>query len=84
MEKRYTDDASIERVRSVLANMYHDINNPLAIISGNAQLLVELARVMEVDEELMGPIEDIEAATQRLDDSLSELERLQEELPVAG
>ncbi len=63
----------IETVRSTVANVKHEINNPLAIISGNAQLLLELARLMDLDEELVKPIRDIEEASQRIGQSLEKL-----------
>lgn len=51
----------------------HEINNPLAIISGNAQLLLELSKMIEVDETLVQPIEDIEASSQRISSLLEKL-----------
>ncbi len=68
----------IETVRSTVANVKHEINNPLAIISGNAQLLLELARLMDLDEELVKPIRDIEEASLRIGQSLEELDRIKE------
>ena len=68
----------IETVRSTVANVKHEINNPLAIISGNAQLLLELARLMDLDEELVKPIRDIEEASLRIDQSLEKLNSIKE------
>lgn len=81
MDQRYNGSAKLMRLRAALAEVHHDLNNPLAVISGNTQLLLEMARVMDLDEEVVAPIEDIAAAGRRLDDSLGELERLKEELP---
>jgi FixJ family two-component response regulator len=63
----------IDTLRATVAAVKHEINNPLAIISGNAQLLLELARMMELDEEIVKPIRDIEEASLRITDSLDKL-----------
>lgn len=76
-------EAELHQFRATLSKVYHDINNPLAIISGNAQLLLEMARLMELEDQLVKPIEDIEEASRRLDESLDDLDRLQEELSTA-
>ncbi len=68
----------IETVRSTVANVKHEINNPLAIISGNAQLLLELAGLMDLDEELVKPIRDIEEASLRIAESLEKLDGIQD------
>ncbi len=68
----------IETLRSTVATVKHEINNPLAIISGNAQLLLELARFMELDDELIKPIRDIEEASLRIAESLDKLGNLRE------
>ncbi len=68
----------IETVRSTVANVKHEINNPLAIISGNAQLLLELAHLMDLDEELVKPIRDIEEASLRIGQSLEKLNSIKD------
>lgn len=68
----------IDTVRMTLASVKHEINNPLAIISGNAQLLLELSRMMELDEDLVKPIRDIEEASLRITDSLDKLNSIKE------
>lgn len=70
----------LREVRAVLSTVYHDANNPLAIISGNAQFLLELSTSMEMDEELVQPIRDIEEASRRVAEKLRDLARLKEEL----
>lgn len=74
-------EADPHQLQEVLSRVYHDINNPLAIISGNAQLLLEMVHLMDLDDQLVEPIEDIEEASRRLNESLGDLERLQNELP---
>lgn len=66
----------IETIRTTVATVKHEINNPLAIISGNAQLLTELARGM--DDEITKPIRDIEEASHRIAQSLNKLSNLKE------
>jgi signal transduction histidine kinase len=53
-------------LRGALRRVTHDINNPLSIISGNAQLLLELSRALDLDPDVAKPIQDIEEASQRL------------------
>lgn len=61
-----------------LSRVTHDINNPLTIISGNAQLLVELSRALGLDPDVAKPIQDIEEASQRLADMVERLNALNE------
>ena len=68
----------IETVRSTVANVKHEINNPLAIISGNAQLLLELAKLKDLDEELVKPIRDIEEASLRIAESLEKFNSIKD------
>lgn len=63
-------------LQGALRRVTHDINNPLSIISGNAQLLLELARVLDLDPDVAKPIRDIEEASQRLADMVSRLNSL--------
>lgn len=70
----------LREVRTRLSNIYHDANNPLAIISGNAQYLVELSDAMELDDELVQPIHDIDEASRRVATKLRDLARLKEEI----
>lgn len=66
-----------------LSKIKHDANNPLAIVSGNAQLLRELAAMEGLGEEFMGPINDIIDASERVSEALNELTVLQR-LLLAG
>lgn len=63
-------------LRGALRRVTHDINNPLSIISGNAQLLLELARGLDLDGDLVKPIRDIEEASQQLATMVDRLNRL--------
>ena len=76
--RRQEQNKLIDSLRATVANVKHEINNPLAIISGNAQLLLELTRMMELDDDLVKPIRDIEEASLRISDSLDKLSSIKE------
>lgn len=64
--------------------MTHDINNPLSIISGNAQLLLELSRALDLDPDVAKPIRDIEEASQRLARMIERLNALNDAARQSG
>lgn len=64
------------RLRERLSEVYHDLNNSLAVISGNAQLLSELARAEDLGPAFTDPLEDVEAARADISDALERLDRL--------
>lgn len=68
----------IDTVRSTVANTKHEINNPLSIISGNAQLLLELAKIDQLGDGYIQPLADIEEASRRIAASLDKLEDLKD------
>lgn len=70
----------VERVRNTLAEVHHDLKNPLSIISGNAQYLLELNKAAELDDHVATSIQDIEEAADRLRASLDRLAELRDEL----
>lgn len=63
-----------------VADTRHDVKNPLSIISGNAQLLREMTRAMELGEDFAEPIRDIEEATERIRDSLDRMDDLKQSI----
>ncbi len=71
----------LESIRVNLSRVNHDINNPLSIISGNAQLLLELAYAMDLQDDLVQPIRDIEEASRRIADLLHKLVVLRDRIP---
>ncbi|MEX1055039.1 MAG: histidine kinase dimerization/phospho-acceptor domain-containing protein [Rhodothermales bacterium] len=76
-----TDPVDIIRALGrTLSRIYHDTNNPLAIVSGNAQFLLELAKSMGLDEDLVQPMKDIEEASERVAEGLREISRLRDDL----
>lgn len=56
----------LESVRDELARIAHALNNPLAVIDGNAQLALELSRALGVDASVVSAIEDIQGGSQSL------------------
>ena len=70
------DAAPHQTIQSALTRVTHDINNPLAVISGNAQLLLELSRVLDLDPDVAKPIQDIEEASQQLASMVERLNAL--------
>jgi signal transduction histidine kinase len=75
---------SLDDVRETVSSVYHDLNNPLSIISGNAQFLLELTREEDVDEQFVSSVRDIKQAAERMSDSLNRLTRLKEDLEEAS
>lgn len=71
-----TDDDLHEAISTV----YHELNNPLSIISGNAQFLLELSREKNLDDQFVSSAEDIQEATQQMSKSLEHLTRLRDYL----
>ncbi|MCH7639908.1 MAG: hypothetical protein IH855_10685 [Bacteroidetes bacterium] len=75
--------AMLEELRAEAGAVVHAINNPLTVITGNAQFLMEVARTEQTDSPIVGPIEDINAATQQLSDALARLSALRERIASA-
>ncbi len=71
----------LRQVRQELSRLNHDLKNPLAIISGNAQFLHELIRLRGGDAELEGPVADIEEACRQIHALLQRLVTLRDTLP---
>ncbi len=65
-----------EHLLREIARIYHDIKNPVAIISGNAQLLNEIARGLDLPADLKEPIADIEEASEELTARVERLRNL--------
>lgn len=67
-----------DTLHGAISRVKHEINNPLAIISGNAQLLAELVKALALGDDLMKPIQDIEEASRRIMTSLNKLDVLKD------
>lgn len=71
----------VEEVSTRIAKVHHDLKNPLSIIAGNAQFLLELNKVLEFDDQVVSSIQDIDEAARDLETALDRLVHLREELP---
>lgn len=65
--------AALAQARALLSRIHHDVNSPLSVISGNVQLLQELAKALQVDSEFQDPLRDMEDA---VDGVISSVDRL--------
>jgi nitrogen-specific signal transduction histidine kinase len=65
--------AELRALRSEIRRLCHDIQNPVAIISGNAQLLAEIARGLGLPDEVRLPITDLVEANQLLAERVEQL-----------
>ena len=63
----------LERLRQSLSAIYHDINNPISIVVGNAELLLEMAQSSGLGPEFVDPLVDIGKAAQ---DISAQVERM--------
>ena len=59
-------DGTLPALREEIGRIVHALNNPLAVIAGNAQLGAEMGRVLGVDPSLVSAFEDIGDAATRL------------------
>ena len=62
---------NLDQLRRQLSKIHHDVNNPMTVLSGNIELIRELAKAMGVGHDFEGPLADIESAldvlTERID-----------------
>lgn len=80
MTTDFDEPETKEELHEVISSVYHDLNNPLSIIAGNAQFLVELSQEEELDEQFLSSAQDIQEASQQMSESLQRLTRLKERL----
>ena len=72
--------AVLGRVRNDLGQVYHDVNNPLSVISGNIQLLEQLLVMHDADAGILEVVDDIRIACDKMAESSSQLDALRGEL----
>ncbi|MFN3597009.1 MAG: hypothetical protein ACK41D_07035 [Rubricoccaceae bacterium] len=75
--------ALLDEVRGEMARVAHALNNPLAVIHGNAQYVLELARALDLDEAMVAPVRDIEEAGGRLSELFGEITALRQRIDAA-
>lgn len=73
----------LQRIRSKLSQVHHDLKNPLSVIDGNAQFLLELQQALDLDEQAVASVEDIREATEELRDSMEQLQELRDQLETS-
>ena len=76
-------DQALLQSRSIeqeLGRFSHDISNPLSIISGNVQLLLELSEELGLSEETRSYVEDIDVACRRVVDELQRVQKIRSSL----
>ena len=71
----------VEELCTRIAKVHHDLKNPLSIIAGNAQFLLELHKALELNDQVVSSIKDIDEAARALETALDRLVHLREELP---
>jgi signal transduction histidine kinase len=65
--------AVLETLKAQLSRIHHDVNNPVTVISGNTELIRELAKALGVEDDFKGPLEDMEAALDELSERIDKL-----------
>ena len=65
--------AELRALGEAISELAHRLNNPMAVIQGNAQLALELGRVQGLDAMLTESLADIEAASRELASGFREL-----------
>lgn len=73
-------DDRFDRLSAGLRQLLHDARNPLAVISGNAQLLAEVAPSYDFDDLVETSVADIAEASNELAAALRALSDLRESL----
>ena len=68
--------AVLDEVAGELSRVAHALNNPLAVISGNAQLGLEMARATTADEMVVEALQSIAEAAARLEGLFSDVAAL--------
>ena len=63
----------LDEVGAELSRIAHALNNPLAVIDGNAQLGLELARALGTDASVTAAIEDIQEGSRELASLFAEI-----------
>ncbi len=70
----------LEHIGKELSTFYHNINNPLTVLSGNIQFLQMLTNTMNISADLMKPITDIATISSRFEQDLKSIQHLKEKI----
>lgn len=69
-------EARLVAVAEAVGALHHDLSNPMAALSGNAELLRMLAEETTLDAEMQATIDDLVQAVEKLRDQLDRLRSL--------
>ena len=64
---------TLDTLRAHLSKIHHDVNNPMTVLSGNTELMRELAKAMGVVDDFEGPLADMESALDVLSERIDAL-----------
>ncbi len=64
---------ALDQLRAQMSKIHHDVNNPMTVLSGNTELIRELAKALGVEADLSGPLADMEAALDVLSECIDKL-----------
>lgn len=64
---------ALGQLKAHLSKIHHDVNNPVTVVSGNIELIRELAKALGVESEFDGPMSDMQVA---LDDLTERIDKL--------
>ena len=76
-------DATLREIRDELGRVAHALNNPLAVIAGNAQLAAELARAVPTDPTITESLSAIVEASAALEDLFGDVAALRQRVDRA-
>jgi signal transduction histidine kinase len=68
-------------IRTGISQIHHDLGNPLSIVSGNAELLLAMASLMQFDDDTVRSLHDIRVASRQMEALLDRLIRLRDLVP---
>lgn len=65
--------AQLDRIRAELSRIHHDINNPMSVIAGNADLISALLEATAPDTGVEDALDDLHKAVELLGDHADRL-----------
>ncbi len=85
LESRNQQQAQVlQQIARELSVFYHNINNPMAILSGNIQLIQLLAESIEMPEDFKKPISDISDFVDRFGIEMKAIAELKERIKAGN
>ncbi len=71
----------VRKIRRSISSIYHDINNPISIVAGNTEILIEMAASAGLGSEFVDPLRDIGKATRQISEQVERLIEVQDLMP---